>query len=94
MSQEEMLEEEATILTLTDDEGNELELEILDSVDYEGVEYLVLMPPEDDATEVTILEVEPQADGTECFLTVEDDTILDAVFGIFQERFKDFFTFE
>ena len=71
-----------------------MELELLDSVDYEGVEYLILLPPEEEASEVVILEVEPHADGTENYLTVDNEDVLNAVFGIFKERFADFFTFE
>ena len=95
MANEELLnEEEVSILSLTDEEGNEVEFELIDSVDYEGVEYLILLPPEEEASEVVILEVEPHADGTENYLTVDNEEVLNAVFGIFKERFADFFTFE
>ena len=95
MANEELLnEEEVSILSLTDEEGNEVEFELIDSVDYEGVEYLILLPPEEDASEVVILEVEPHKDGTENYLTVDNEDVLNAVFGIFKERFADFFTFE
>ena len=87
-------EEEISILSLTDEEGNEVEFELIDSVDFEGAEYLILLPPEEDASEVVILEVEPYADGTESYLTVDDERILGAVFEIFKERFADFFNFE
>ena len=95
MANEELLnEEEVSILSLTDEEGNEVEFELIDSVDYEGVEYLILLPPEEEASEGVILEVEPHADGTENYLTVDNEDVLNAVFGIFKERFADFFTFE
>ncbi len=94
MAQDELLEEEVSILSLTDEDGNEIELELIDSVDYQGKEYLILLPPEEEAAEVVILEVEPQKDGTESYLTIDDDETLMAVFEIFKERFQDFFTFE
>ena len=95
MANEELLnEEEISILSLTDEEGNEVEFELIDSVDFEGVEYLILLPLEEEASEVVILEVEPHTDGTESYLTVDDERVLNAVFGIFKERFADFFTFE
>ena len=95
MANEELLnEEEISILSLTDEEGNEVEFELIDSVDYEGKEYLILLPPEEEAAEVVILEVEPHKDGTESYLTVDNETTLNAVFAIFKERFADFFTFE
>jgi uncharacterized protein YrzB (UPF0473 family) len=92
---EELLnEEEISILSLTDEEGNEVEFELIDSVDYEDKEYLILLPPDDEAAEVVILEVEPHKDGTESYLSVDDEAVLTAVFEIFKDRFKDFFTFE
>lgn len=95
MANEELLnQEEPLILELTDEEGNEIALEVLDSVDYEGVEYLVLLPDEEGADEVVILEVEPQADGSESFLTVDNEDILNAVFEIFQNRMKEFLAAE
>ena len=95
MANEELLnEEEVSILSLTDEEGNEVEFELIDSVDFEGVEYLILLPPEEDAAEVVILEVEPHEDGTESYLSVDDARVLNEVFAVFKERFADFFTFE
>jgi len=95
MANEELLnEEEISLLSLTDEEGNEVEFELIDSVDYEGAEYLILLPPEEEAAEVVILEVEPHKDGTESYLSVDDEATLNAVFAIFKERFQDFFTFE
>ena len=96
MADNEMLqnEEEISILSLTDEEGNEVEFELIDSIDYQGAEYLILLPPEEEASEVVILEVEPHEDGTESYLTVDDEEILNGVFAIFKERFSDFFTFE
>ena len=94
MANEELLNEEPFILSLTDEEGNEVELELIDSVDYEGKEYLILLPPDDEAAEVIILEVEPQGDDMETYVTVTEEQTLNAVVAIFKERFQDFFTFE
>lgn len=95
MANEELMnEEEISLLSLTDEEGNEVEFELIDSVDYEVKEYLILLPPEEEAAEVVILEVEPHADGSESYLTVDNEEVLNAVFGVFKERFADFFTFE
>lgn len=87
-------EEEISILSLVDENGEEVELELIDSVDYEGTEYLILLPPEEEASEVVILEVVPTGDGQEEYLAVDDEDVLNAVFAIFKERFQDFFTFE
>lgn len=87
-------EEETSILTLTDENGQETDFEYLDCIPYEGKEYLVLMPSEEAATEIVILEVEPVDEENENYLSVQDEAILDAVYGIFKERYKDVLTFE
>ena len=96
MANEEILQEEEqiNILTLTDENGQDVDFEYLDSVDYEGTEYLVLMPAEEAATEIVILAVEPVDEEMENYLSVTDENILNAVYDIFKERYKDILTFE
>ena len=87
-------EEETSILTLTDENGVETDFEYLDCIDYEGKEYLVLMPADEAATDIIILEVEPVDEENENYLAVEDEAVLDAVYGMFKETYKDVLTFE
>lgn len=87
-------EEEVNILTLTDENGEEVDFEYLDSVELDGKEYLVLMPEEEDANEIIILEVEPVDEETENYLSVTDEKVLNTVYGIFKERYKDVLNFE
>ena len=95
MENEELLQEEETnILSLTDENGEEVEFEYLDSVEYEGKEYLVLMPADEESNEIIILEVEPVDEETENYLSVGDENVLNAVYSIFKERYKDVLTFE
>ena len=95
MANEEILqEEESNILSLTDENGEEVEFEYLDSVEYEGKEYLVLMPAtEEESGEIVILEVEPVDEETENYVSVENEAVLNTVFEMFKERFKDVLTF-
>ena len=85
-------EEEVSVLTLTDENGQDVNFEYLDCLEYQGVEYLVLMPEGED--EIVIMEIEPVDEETENYLAVEDEAVLDAVYGIFKEKFKDVLTFE
>ena len=95
MANEEVLQEEqSNIIALTDENGQDVEFEYLDSIEYDGKEYLVLMPAEEDSAEIIILEVEPVDEETENYLSVSDEKILDAIYGIFKERYKDVLTFE
>ena len=95
MENEEILqEEEESTLVLTDENGVDQEFEYLDCIEYEGKEYLVLIPAEEDANEIVILEIEPVDVENENYLAVEDEAVLNAVYGIFKERFADVLTFE
>ena len=87
-------EEEVSILTLTDENGADVEFEYLDCIEYQDKEYLVLMPVEEDSNEIVILEVEPVDEENENYLAVSDEDVLDAVYGIFKERYADVLTFE
>ena len=88
-----ILEEEESILTLTDENGEDMEFEFLDCIEYEGKEYLVLMPVVDESNEIVFLEIQPVDEENENYLAVEDEAILDAGYGIFKERYKDVLTF-
>ena len=95
MANEEILqEEESNILMLTDENGEDVEFEYLDCVEYNGTEYLILMPAAEDANEIVILQVEPVDEENENYLSVSDENVLNAVYDIFKERYKDVLTFE
>lgn len=87
-------QEENEILTLTDENGNDVDFEYLDCMEYQGKEYLVLMPADEPETQIVILEVEPVDDELENYLAVEDEAVLDAVYDMFKEKYKDVLTFE
>ena len=95
MENEDLLpEEEVSILTLTDENGQDVDFEYLDCLVYQGTEYLVLAPAEDESGEIVILEVQPVDEENENYLAVEDEAVLDAVYDIFKEKYKDILTFE
>ena len=97
LNNEDFAEEyEAEIITLEDDLGNEKDFEFLDTVEYEGEEYIVLLPADEDEdqNEVMILRVDSLDDENESYAGIDDEEILQAVFDIFKERYKDDFDFE
>ena len=90
----ELMEEETSILTLTDENGENVDFEYLDCIEYEGKEYLVLLPADAVETEIVILQVEPVDEENENYLSVDDEGVLNAVYNIFKEKYKDVLTFE
>ena len=87
-------EEDSYIITLTDESGEDTNFEYLDCIEYQDVEYLVLMPAEEESNEIVILQVEPVDEENENYLSVKDENILVAVYTIFKDRYKDVLTFE
>ena len=90
-------EELDNIVVLNDEEGNEVEFEFLDLIEYEGESYVVLLPTDEDeeeAGEVVILKVEDtESEEEESYVSVDDEETLNKVFEIFKEKFKDDFDF-
>ena len=96
MSENTNNEELDNIIILNDEEGNEAEFEFLDLIEYEGEEYVVLLPTEesDDAGEVVILKLEDMdSEEEESYVSVDDEDVLNKVFEIFKDKFKDDFNF-
>ena len=95
MENEELLQEEETsTLMLTDENGVDTEFEYLDCIEYDGKEYLILLPLDDEEGGIVILEVEPVDEESENYLSVGDEQILNAVYSIFKDRYKDVIEFE
>ena len=84
------------IITLNDESGNDVHFEFLDLVEYAGDEYVILFPVEelDETGEVVILKMEESVnDDEEAYVGVEDQDVLEAVFAMFKEKFKEQFDF-
>ena len=92
-------EELDNIIVLNDENGNEVQFEFLDLVELDNEEYVVLLPVtdegEEDEGEVVILKLEDTDEDSEeeSYVGVEDEEILNKVFAIFKEKYKDEFNF-
>ena len=92
-------EELDNIIVLNDENGNEVKFEFLDLVELEEEEYVVLLPVsedgEEDEGEVVILKLEDTDEDAEeeSYVGVENEEILNKVFAIFKEKYKDEFNF-
>ena len=82
------MDQEYDVISITDEDGVEYELEILSTVTYRGAEYLALTPadaPEDaEAVEVSILKSVTE-DGEPLLVAVEDEEELEAVYGLLMD---------
>ena len=90
----------SNIIILNDENGNEVQFEFLDLIEYESEEYVVLLPVmeedgDEDDGEVVILKVDDSDEDSdeESYVSVDNEETLTAVFEIFKDKFKDEFNF-
>ena len=94
----ENIDEEDNIVVLKDEDGNDVRFEFLDLIEYNNDNYVVLLPAEEseEGDEVVILKEDKESESgdEEEYVTVDDEGVLNKVFEIFKEKFKDEFDFE
>lgn len=89
-------DEEREFFTLTDEEGNEVEFELIDMAELNGVTYYAMIPaeesekePEDGFQEYVILKMEKDENGEDMLVTLDDDEEFDNVADFFDDRFSE-----
>ena len=83
--------DEDSFITLEDEDGNEIDFLLLDVMQYEGMDYMVLMPLTDedgdeDEEELFFLRAEKTEDG-EVYTSIEDEQLLNAVADAYEKEF-------
>ena len=77
------------LLVLTDEEGQEESYKLVDTVEYLGDRYVVLLPVGDEENGFVILRVEDNgSEDCDDYCDVEDDDTLDAVFDLFKNKYE------
>lgn len=74
------------IFTLTDDEGNENQFELIGSQEIDGNIYYALVPVENDNDEYVILKSDVSEDGEEILVTIDDDDEFERVADLFDDE--------
>lgn len=80
------------IISITDEDGVEYELEVLASVNYNGADYLALTPADaqDDAEELEVSILKSvEEDGEPLLLAVEDEEELEKVYDLLMQTMLD-----
>lgn len=88
-------------ITVTDEDGNEFELELIDTLEHEGVTYYAMFPAvaenedtgepvdvdaDDEEYGLVIMKV-LEENGEEILSTLDSDEELDTIYNLFMERF-------
>lgn len=85
---------ESAVFTLTDEEGNEIDFEIIDKCEKNGETYFAMIPidaeeitdGDDDICEYVILKLAKDGD-EDILVTVDDEDELDDIADYFDDRF-------
>jgi len=91
-----------TIISLTDENGEEFQFEIVDEIEHNEEHYLAVVEYFDDPQKALEAEPvliifrvgEPDADGLETFDIVDDDEEFFEIGGIFESRLREVFEIE
>ena len=80
-----------SFITLTDENGNEIDFLLLDVFEYEGADYMVLMSltdedGEEDEEELFFLRAEKTDEG-EVYSSIEDEALLNAIADAYEKEF-------
>lgn len=75
------------VVVLSDDLGNEMEIEYIDSTDFEGERYALFISLENDDDEVIIMRYDNVSKDYDSFIPVEDKRILEGVYEKLREKY-------
>lgn len=92
MADEKAIPEEsfdAEIYTLTDEDGKELEFELLGELTENGVKYMAMTPLEEDNDEYVILKLVRDENGDDMLETVDDDDEFERIADAFDDLFAE-----
>ena len=81
-------------VTLTDDEGNDIELEYVDALEHNGTTYMAFFPVVEEDSEDEEIEEEyglvilksQMENGEEFLVTIDDEEEIDKVYDLFMEQ--------
>lgn len=73
-------------ILLEDDLGNTQKFAVVDVLEYQGSEYVILLPDDEDANEFMILLIDTDSSGEEIYVGIDDDSLVEEVFEVFKEK--------
>ena len=74
-------------ITISDEEGNEFELEVLSTVEWNGSSYLAVIPAGDDEEELSVSILKStEEDGEPILSVIEDEQELKSVYDLIMDQ--------
>jgi uncharacterized protein YrzB (UPF0473 family) len=76
-------------LPLFDEEGNEVEFEVITKLDIEDKEYVIVVPKDEDVDEAVCLRIDVDDNGEEVLVPVENDEEFEKVSEAYEAFFNE-----
>lgn len=84
------MDNDITEITLIDENGEEVQFEVITKIDIEENEYVIAAPKvAENETEAIILKIDKDEDGNDILYTVEDDEEFDMVSEAYETLFSE-----
>ncbi|MBU3141972.1 DUF1292 domain-containing protein [Clostridium sp. CF012] len=77
-----------TIL-LNDEEGNEIEFDVLTKLDIEDKEYIIVAPTGEEDIDAIALRIDKDAEGNDILVTIEDDEEFEMISEAYETIFSE-----
>ncbi|WP_097025596.1 DUF1292 domain-containing protein [Clostridium peptidivorans] len=83
------MENDITNIVLTDENGEEIEFEVITKLDIEDKEYVIVVPKDEDTDEAVALRIDKDEDGNDLLVTVDDEDEFAIVVEAYEALFDD-----
>ena len=84
------MENDITNITLLDEDGNEIDFQVITKLDIEENEYVIVAPKDDkNNSEAVVLKIDKDEDGNDILYTIEDDKEFDMVSEAYEALFPE-----
>ncbi|MBE6064171.1 DUF1292 domain-containing protein [Clostridium cochlearium] len=84
------MENDVTHMTLIDEDGKEIDFEVITKLDIEENEYVIVVPENEDTDEAMALKIDIDDEGNDVLSTIDDDEefalVLEAYETLFNEE--------
>ena len=67
------MDNDVETILLNDEEGNEIEFDVLTKLDIEDKEYVIVAPTGEEDIDAIALRIDKDAEGNDILVTIEDD---------------------
>ena len=89
MKGENKMDNNVETILLNDEEGNEIEFDVLTKLDIEDKEYIIVAPTGEEDIDAIALRIDKDAEGNDILVTIEDDEEFEMISEAYETIFSE-----